>query len=148
MPSVPAIVPLPVCVTVSVTFESVKVALTSLSVSPIVPMQGPLPMQGGPHSTVAPVSGVAWSVTTVPLGTTAEQAFPQARDPPPGQVAATAPVPLPSLITTRLAFLSAHVAVTCLEFMIPTSVHDAPFALLYPLPSLKVESAPVFASST
>src|SRR5262245_2492270 len=126
MPPVPEIVPLPVCVTVSVTFESVKVALTSVSVSPMVTIQGPLPMQGVPQSTVEPVSGVAWSVTTVPLGTTAEQAAPQLRDPPPSQVAATVPVPLPSLITTRLAFLSANVAVTCIEVVIATSEHDAP----------------------
>jgi hypothetical protein len=148
MPPVPEIVPLPVRVTVSVTFESVKVALTSVSMSPIVTMQGALPVQGGPQSTVEPTSGVAWSVTTVPLATTAEQAAPQFRDPPPGQVATTAPVPLPSLITTRLAFLSANVAVTCIEVVIPTSEHDAPFEFVHPDHSLKTESAPGLACST
>jgi hypothetical protein len=141
--------PSPVRVTVRVSLTSVKVAPTFIGASPVVIMQGPVPVQPIVfHAKVDPVSGVAVSVTVVPLGITAEQAAPHENIPLPAHDAVTVPVPLPSLTTMTFAFLSANEAVTCVEVVTFVSVHDAPLALVQPDQSVKLESAPGFAVST
>jgi hypothetical protein len=141
--------PLPVRVTVRVSLTSVKVAPTFMGASPVVITQGPVPAQPIVfQAKVDPASGVACSVTVVPLGTTAEQAAPHENVPLPGHVAVTVPVPLPSFTTITFAFLSANEAVTCVEVVTFVSVHDAPFALVQPDQIVKVESLPGFAVST
>ncbi len=113
-----------------------------------VTMHDPVPLHGAPHAEVEPALGVAVRVTCVPGAREAEQVAPQLRLPPVHD-AATVPVPVPDLETTKLAFLSTKVALTVADAAIDVIVHVAPLVAVQPPDQLwKFESAPGTAVST
>jgi len=124
---------------------SVNVATRVVPPAGIVIWQAPAPVQGADHASVESACGIPETVTTVPCGMAAEQFAPQFKLPPPGHVAVTVPAPLPCRETTKLAFLTANVALTCCGAAIEETMQVVPVTLEQPDQLWKTESAPATA---
>src|SRR5207245_2717860 len=130
--------PLPPFVTVSAKVGTSKVAVTAVGPE-IVTVQAAVPEQPPPLQPlkIDPESGVAVSVTAVPLVMFVVQFVPHAM---PAGVLVTVPLPVPALVTVRAEVGTSKVAVTAVAaetFTVQAAVPEQP----PPLQPVKVESA-------
>ena len=130
--------PLPPFVTVSAKVGTSKVAVTAVGPE-IVTVQAAVPEQPPPLQPlkIDPESGVAVSVTAVPLVKFVVQFVPHAM---PAGVLVTVPLPVPALVTVRADVGTSKVAVTAVAaetFTVQAAVPEQP----PPLQPVKVESA-------
>ena len=96
--------PLPVGVIVTRCCATSKLAVTELSSVSVNEQVGVVPLQAPPQpAKVAPVSGVAVRVTSVPIGNAAMQVVPQSIIAPPALFDATVPVLVPLRTTVIVA---------------------------------------------
>jgi hypothetical protein len=144
---VPVTVPEPFAWIVSAYFTSVNVATTVVPPLGTVSMQVPEPVHGPENASVdAADDGAPVTVTAVPCGMFAEQVVPQLMLPP-CQVAVTVPLPFPCREITKLAFLSAKVALTVTGAEMVGSKQVAALVIVQPDQVLKSESDPGVAIS-
>jgi hypothetical protein len=144
---VPVTVPEPLAWIVSAYFTSVNVATTVVPALGTVSMHVPAPVQGPENASVDSADdGVPMTVTAVPGGMFAEHVVPQLMLPP-GQVAVTVPLPFPCREITKLAFLSAKLALTVTGAEMAGSRQVAALVIVQPDQVLKSESEPGVAVS-